>query len=69
MKVWILILVLHNVVPYPNGPAQPETDVYIGTYATSAACEHNIQVFRNSIPPPASTGLELHCAEQPVLTR
>jgi hypothetical protein len=64
MKVWIMILVLHNIVPFANGPKQPETDVYIGAFSASEICEQTLRVYKASIPEPASSGMEVHCVLQ-----
>ncbi len=57
MKVWIMVMVLHNV------QGVPETLVYVGTYSTAAVCEKNLQIYSSKRVP----ALELRCSEQPVL--
>ena len=56
MKVWIMVLVLHNVA------GVPETSVYVGAYSTAAVCEKNLQIYSRG-----RTTAQLRCSEQPVL--
>jgi hypothetical protein len=64
MKIWVMILVLHNVTPFANGPSMPETDVYMGAFSSATICEHTLRAYRATLQEPARSGMETHCAEQ-----
>jgi hypothetical protein len=56
MKVWILVMILHDVA------GVPETPVFIGAFSTADVCEKNLHVHVRKTP-----AVQLRCSEQRVL--